>query len=176
MCCVKTVTAPSTQWSPLILNFQVHPPVKWTFVMDTIVFSLFASALWLNDQNWASSLIFLIVLLLPTRKIFFVKFLLFASELWTNCLSSIIQIGDVSAIITKWQFELCKLYYVGAFFRPILVFLAIPYHSSFRLVVRWWSLNILCSGLIWLESDQKRNWIKQGAQISFFTVLYFFPV
>ena len=103
MCCVKTVTAPSTQWSPLILNFQVHPPVKWTFVMDTIVFSVFtlcAIALWLNDnQNWASSLIFLIVLLqLPTtivRMIFFVKFL-FASELWTNYFSSIIQINRIS--------------------------------------------------------------------------------
>ena len=69
--CHNTKQASTQCISPLILNFQVHPPVKWTFVMDTIVFSVFtlcAIALWLNDnQNWASSLIFLIVLLqLPT--------------------------------------------------------------------------------------------------------------
>ena len=101
--CHNTKQASTQCISPLILNFQVHPPVKWTFVMDTIVFSVFtlcAIALWLNDnQNWASSLIFLIVLLqLPTtivRMIFFVKFL-FASELWTNYFSSIIQINRIS--------------------------------------------------------------------------------
>ena len=117
--CHNTKQASTQCISPLILNFQVHPPVKWTFVMDTIVFSVFtlcAIALWLNDnQNWASSLIFLIVLLqLPTtivRMIFFVKFL-FASELWTNYFSSIIQINRISLQL----FELCKLYIMRGLF------------------------------------------------------------